>query len=134
MTLELGQKIRIGILGASGYTGAELVRLLARHPNADIVVMTADSHAGEPYEQVYPHLGGLDLPALVKVDEVEWAGIEIDLVFCGLPHGTTQEIIDDIKHCQEIGITQLTYDFRTPDVHDCIRTMQHVAEKVVPVI
>ncbi len=98
MTLELGQKIRIGILGASGYTGAELVRLLARHPNADIVVMTADSHAGEPYEQVYPHLGGLDLPALVKVDEVEWAGIEIDLVFCGLPHGATQEIIAGLMH------------------------------------
>ena len=48
--------------------------------------------------------------------------------------GTTREVIDDIKRCQEIGITQLTYDFRTPDVHDCIRTMQHVAEKVVPVI
>jgi N-acetyl-gamma-glutamyl-phosphate reductase len=98
MTLELGSKIRIGILGASGYTGAELVRLLARHPNADIVFMTADSHAGEPYEQVYPHLGGLDLPVLVKVDEVEWAGIEVDAVFCGLPHGTTQEIIAGLMH------------------------------------
>ena len=46
--------------------------------------------------------------------------------------GTTQEVIDDIKRCQEICITQLTYDFRTPDVHGCIRTMQHIAEKVVP--
>ena len=93
-----GKKIRIGILGASGYTGAELVRLLARHPKAEIVFMTADSHAGEPYEQVYPHLGGLDLPGLVKVEEVEWAGVEVDTVFCGLPHGTTQKIIAGLMH------------------------------------
>jgi len=93
-----GNKIRIGILGASGYTGAELVRLLARHPGAEIVLMTADSHAGEPFDQVFPHLGGLDLPGLVKIDEVEWAGIEVDAVFCGLPHGTTQEIIAGLLH------------------------------------
>ncbi len=98
MTAALARKIRIGILGASGYTGAEAVRLLARHPNAEIVIMTADSHAGEPYEQVYPHLGGLDLPGLVKVEEVEWAGVEVDVVFCGLPHGTTQEIIAGLLH------------------------------------
>ncbi len=98
MTAAIGKKIRIGILGASGYTGAELVRLLSRHPRAEIVLMTADSHAGEPYDQVFPHLGGLDLPGLVKIDEVEWAGVEIDAVFCGLPHGTTQEIISGLLH------------------------------------
>ena len=93
MDPTLSNNIKIGILGASGYTGAELVRLLARHPFAEIVVMTADSNAGEPYEKVYPHLGGLDLPALVKVDEVKWDGIDVDTVFCGLPHGNTQEFI-----------------------------------------
>lgn len=98
MTAAMGKKIRIGILGASGYTGAELVRLLSRHPRAEIVLMTADSHAGEPYDQVFPHLGGLDLPGLVKIDEVEWAGVEVDAVFCGLPHGTTQEIISGLLH------------------------------------
>ena len=98
MTAAMGKKIRIGILGASGYTGAELVRLLSRHPRAEIVLMTADSHAGESYDQVFPHLGGLDLPGLVKIDEVEWAGVEIDAVFCGLPHGTTQEIISGLLH------------------------------------
>jgi N-acetyl-gamma-glutamyl-phosphate reductase len=98
MTAAIGKKIRIGILGASGYTGAELVRLLSRHPRAEIVLMTADSHAGEPYDQVFPHLGGLDLPGLVKIDEVEWAGVEVDAVFCGLPHGTTQEIISGLLH------------------------------------
>ncbi len=98
MDPTISNNIRIGILGASGYTGAELVRLLARHPYAEIVVMTADSNAGEPYEKVYPHLGGLNLPALVKVGEVKWDRIDVDTIFCGLPHGSTQEFIASLMH------------------------------------
>ena len=95
---QIGNRIRIGILGASGYTGAELVRLLSRHPGAEIAVMTADSHAGEAYGEVFPHLAGLGLPNLVSIDEVEWAGVELDVVFCGMPHGTTQEVIAGLLH------------------------------------
>ncbi len=94
-------KIRIAILGASGYTGAELVRLLSRHPNAEIVVLTADRKAGQPLSDVFPHLGGLDLPDLISIDDVEWAGVEVDLVFCALPHGTTQEIVAGLLHSTE---------------------------------
>ncbi len=94
-------KIRIAILGASGYTGAELVRLLSRHPNAEIVVLTADRKAGKPLSDVFPHLGGLDLPDLISIDDVEWAGVEVDLVFCALPHGTTQEIVAGLLHSTE---------------------------------
>ena len=91
-------KIRIAILGASGYTGAELVRLLARHPNAEIVVLTADRKAGKALSEVFPHLAGLDLPDLISIDDVEWAGVDVDLVFCALPHGTTQEIVAGLLH------------------------------------
>ena len=91
-------RIRIGILGASGYTGAELVRLLSQHPRSDIVLMTADRNAGEAYDSVFPHLGGLELPGLISIDEVEWAGLDVDVVFCGLPHGTTQEVIAGLLH------------------------------------
>jgi N-acetyl-gamma-glutamyl-phosphate reductase len=91
-------KIRIAILGASGYTGAELVRLLARHPNAEIVVLTADRKAGKPLSEVFPHLAGLDLPDLISIDDVEWAGVDVDVVFCALPHGTTQEIVAGLLH------------------------------------
>ena len=45
---------------------------------------------------------------------------------------TTQKVIDDVKHCEEIGITQLTYDFRTSNIDDCVATIEHFAEKVVP--
>ena len=95
---EQQKTYRAVILGASGYTGAELVRLLVRHPQVEIVALTADRHAGKPLGAVFPHLAGLDLPDLVSIDEVEWPGIEVDLVFCALPHGTTQEIIAGLLH------------------------------------
>ncbi|MAU41719.1 MAG: N-acetyl-gamma-glutamyl-phosphate reductase [Kordiimonas sp.] len=92
------QKIRVGILGASGYTGAELVRLLAQHPYVEIALLTADRKAGQPLQSVFPHLGYLDLPDLVAIDDVEWAGLDLDLVFCALPHATSQKIIKGLLH------------------------------------
>ncbi|VAX07825.1 N-acetyl-gamma-glutamyl-phosphate reductase, partial [hydrothermal vent metagenome] len=92
------KKIRAAILGASGYTGVELIRLLVRHPNVDIVLMTADRKAGHPIDTVYPHLTGLGLPDLIAIKDVEWPGLELDVVFCALPHATSQEIIKGILH------------------------------------
>ena len=101
---DAARKIRIGILGASGYTGGELLRLLARHPDAEIVLLTAERHAGKPLDVVFPHLGGLGLPDLVSVDEVEWPGVEADLIFCALPHGTSQEIVAGLLHATGHGL------------------------------
>lgn len=99
---------RIAILGASGYTGAELVRLLSRHTGVRIAAMTADRKAGEPFREVYPHLGQLELPPLTKVDDVDWSDVEF--VFCGLPHGTTQEIISGLP--EHVRVVDLSADFR----------------------
>ena len=85
-------RLRVAILGASGYTGGELLRLLARHPSTDIVVLTADRRAGEPVAAIFPHLGRLQLPDFISLDEVEWAGVDVDVVFCALPHGTTHAV------------------------------------------
>src|SRR6201999_4208352 len=82
---------KIAVLGASGYTGADAVRLLARHPHVEIAALTANTHAGKPMAQVFPHFFPLDLPVLTEWEEVDWRGL--DAVACGLPHGTTQEII-----------------------------------------
>ena len=57
-------KAKIGILGASGYTGAELVRLLLRHPHVDIVLLTADRRAGKPMADVFPQFAPFALPTL----------------------------------------------------------------------
>ena len=84
-------KKKIGILGASGYTGADAVRLLARHPNVEIAALTANTHNGKAMAEVFPHFFMLDLPLLTEWEKVDWT--TLDAVFCGLPHGTTQEII-----------------------------------------
>jgi len=99
------------ILGASGYTGAELLRLLKNHPAFNIVALTGDSQAGKPMDAVYPHLRGQGLPALVKHTEVDFSNVQ--LVFCCLPHGTTQEIIAGLP--THVKIVDLSADFRLHD-------------------
>ena len=62
--------VSIGILGATGYTGAELLRLLHDHSQARVVGLTAERYAGQPIEAVFPHLAGRGLPTLTKVGGV----------------------------------------------------------------
>ena len=92
------KKIRVGVLGASGYTGADLVRLLVAHPNVEIVLLTAERKAGLPISDVFPHLVGLDLPDLISINEIEWPAVELDVIFCALPHATSQEVIKGLLH------------------------------------
>ncbi|MEX0697067.1 MAG: N-acetyl-gamma-glutamyl-phosphate reductase [Dongiaceae bacterium] len=110
-------RLRVGILGASGYTGAELVRLLARHPQVEIRLLTADRQAGRPLAEVFPHLGGVTLPTLVRIEEAAWDGL--DLVFCALPHGTTQEVVAALP--AHLKVVDLSADFRLADA-DAYRT------------
>ena len=105
-------RFRIGILGASGYTGAELLRLLRYHPQAEIAALTADRQAGKPIGAVFPHLAGEDLPELVTIGEVDWSAL--DVVFCGLPHGTTQEVIAGLP--RHLKVIDLSADFRLTDI------------------
>lgn len=102
---------KIAILGASGYTGAELVRLIANHPNMEIAALTASRKAGQSMAQVFPFLRHLDLPTLVKIEEVDFS--QIDLCFCALPHATSQSVIRELpKHLK---IVDLSADFRLRD-------------------
>jgi N-acetyl-gamma-glutamyl-phosphate reductase len=102
---------RIAILGASGYTGAELVRLIATHPSMRIVALSADRKAGMAMAEVFPFLRHLDLPKLVKIDEIDFANV--DLCFCALPHATTQEVIAKLP--KTLRIVDLSADFRLRD-------------------
>ncbi len=113
-----GNRAQIGVLGASGYTGAELVRLLSRHPEVELRLLTAERHAGEPLDRVFPHLGGMGLPDLVATDEVAWAEHGLDVVFCALPHGTTQAVVARILDSDAAGalkVIDLSADFRLED-------------------
>src|SRR6187431_1322935 len=110
----MSSKKKIGILGASGYTGADAVRLLARHPGVEIAALTANTHAGKAMAEVFPHFFMLDLPKLVEWERVDWS--KLDAVFCGLPHGTTQEIIAAVlKANPRIKILDMSADFRLRD-------------------
>ena len=71
----MSKKLRTAILGASGYTGAELLRLLQNHPNFAIVALTGESQAGKEMAQVYPHLRARNLPKLVKHTEVDFSQV-----------------------------------------------------------
>jgi N-acetyl-gamma-glutamyl-phosphate reductase len=107
----MSPKKKVGILGASGYTGADAVRLLARHPNVDIVVLTANTHAGKAMDEVFPHFFCLELPRLTEWEKVDWT--KLDAVICGLPHGTTQEIIAAVlKANPGIKVLDMSADFR----------------------
>jgi N-acetyl-gamma-glutamyl-phosphate reductase len=101
----------IAILGASGYTGAELIRLIAGHPHMTVTALGAHSKAGQSLAQVFPHLRHLDLPLMVRFDEIDWA--DIDLCFCALPHKTSQEVISGLP--KSLKIVDLSADFRLED-------------------
>lgn len=115
------RRIPVAILGASGYTGAELLRLLVRHPGVDIRALAADRKAGEPIDAVFPHLGGLGLPDLVSVDQVKWG--EIELVFCALPHGTTQKIVAALP--RHLKVIDISADFRLSDLDTYAQVYGH---------
>ena len=101
----------VAILGASGYTGAELVRLIATHPGLRITALSADRKAGMQMAEVFPFLRHLDLPRLVKIDEIDFSSI--DLCFCALPHATTQAVISQLP--KTLKIVDLSADFRLRD-------------------
>jgi N-acetyl-gamma-glutamyl-phosphate reductase len=101
----------IAILGASGYTGAELIRLLRQHPNVRIKALAANTQAGQTAAAIFPHLSGMGLPDMVAMEEVDFSTIHT--VFCCLPHATSQTIIRDLPH--HLNIIDLSADFRLRD-------------------
>jgi len=106
---------KIAVLGASGYTGADAVRLLSRHPHAEITVLTANTHAGKAMDAVFPHFFPLDLPVLTEWESVDWR--TLDAAVCALPHGTTQEIIATVLRANPaIKVLDMSADFRLRDM------------------
>ena len=108
-------RLRVAVVGASGYTGAELARLLVNHPNVDIVAMSADRKAGQSVGDVFPHLAAVanarGLPPLQSVETVDWQAV--DAAFFGLPHGAVQPLATAIP--AHVKMIDLSPDFRFAD-------------------
>jgi N-acetyl-gamma-glutamyl-phosphate reductase len=112
----MAAKAKIGVLGASGYTGAELVRLLLTHPRVELAVLTADRRAGQTMAEVFPQFAPYNLPTLTSLDAADWKALGLDLAFCALPHGTTQKVISDlIARTDATKVVDLSADFRLAD-------------------
>lgn len=104
------KQVKIGVLGANGYTGFELIRLLVRHPHAKIVYLGSRSFKGKDYAEIYPHFAGLDLP---KCDDKALGEIanECDCVFTATPQGFCMSEISRAV-LEKTKIIDLSADFR----------------------
>jgi len=122
----MATKAKIGVLGASGYTGAELVRLLLRHPRVEIVLLSADRRAGQAMREVFPQFSPFDLPQLVSIESVDWKAAGLDLAFGALPHATTQTVVKDLlAKAPSTKVVDLSADFRLHDAAAYARWYGH---------
>ncbi len=104
--------LRVGIIGGTGYTGGELLRLLCVHPKAEVTVVTSRSHAGKPVDAMHPNLKGLiDL----KFEDVEPATIssKCDVVFTAVPHGAAMSVVPGLVDAG-LRVIDLSADYRLP--------------------
>jgi N-acetyl-gamma-glutamyl-phosphate reductase len=105
-------KVKIGILGATAYTGMELVQILVRHPDAEIAFISSRSSAGVAFNTVFPRIKGLCDKTLISPEEAQ--ACPVDCVFSCLPHAVSAELcIPFIK--QGIKVIDLSADFRLTD-------------------
>jgi N-acetyl-gamma-glutamyl-phosphate reductase len=122
----MATKAKIGVLGASGYTGAELVRMLLRHPRAEIVLLTADRSAGKAMRDVFPQFSPYVLPTLTAIDGLDWAKLALDGVFCALPHATTQKVVKELlAKSPATKVVDLSADFRLHDTAAYVKWYGH---------
>lgn len=115
----MSNKLKVAVIGASGYTGIELIRILLNHNKVLITNLVAAANADKEIKSLYSHLSAVNLPILQKLEDVDFT--EIDLVFCCLPHTTSQKVIKDLLSDKKLGhlkIIDLSADFRLSDPVD----------------
>ena len=109
----MSEKRLVAVFGASGYAGAELLRLLAGHAHFEVVTVAASSQEGKPVAELYPSLAAA-YPGLVYGPAEPATAAGVDLVFCALPHGASQKLVPDLL--ATVGhVVDLGADFRLHD-------------------
>ncbi len=107
---------KVAIVGATGFTGSELARLLVQHPAVEINMITSETHEGKPFSDLHPQFFGILDIHLVKAEEVDKANP--DIIFLALPHGVSMNYVSRWKHL-DAKIIDLSGDFRlsSPEVY-----------------
>ncbi len=110
---------KVSILGASGYTGMELIKLLLRHPKVNIETITSNSHVGKPYTSIYPNFYGIFDKEFEKED-IDTIAKNSDFIFCALPHGIcATKLSKDILN--QSRVIDLSADFRIKNLENYTR-------------
>ncbi len=120
---------KIGIIGATGFTGSELIRILVHHPSVEISMLSSESMAGKNIAEVHPFLKGIIYHELVNANHL-MQNNELDLVFLALPHGVSMEYVKKLEG-QPYKLIDLSGDFRLsgPDVYRKWYKKPHIYEK-----
>jgi N-acetyl-gamma-glutamyl-phosphate reductase len=105
--------LRVGIVGATGYTGSELIRLLIGHPEVEISILTSRKYAGDPISEVFPSLRG-QIESRCRGAPMEEVTEESDFIFSAVPHKTAMEVMP-LFHEREKRVVDLSADFRFRD-------------------
>ncbi|MEA1980502.1 MAG: N-acetyl-gamma-glutamyl-phosphate reductase [candidate division Zixibacteria bacterium] len=118
-------KRRVGIVGATGYTGSELVRILTNHPGVEIAAITSESRAGELFSDVHPFFRGIADYELVTADKI--SDCNLDLVFLALPHGVSMDFVKKYNN-KPFKIIDLSGDFRleSPKIYEEWYKKEHI--------
>ncbi|MCK4467665.1 MAG: N-acetyl-gamma-glutamyl-phosphate reductase, partial [Desulfobacterales bacterium] len=105
---------RVGVIGATGYAGAELVRILSGHPDVKLTALTSRKYAGMKYDGIYPSMAGVVNLACEEFNEDSFCD-KVDIIFIALPHSIPMEIVPGlIKRGKKV--IDLSADFRVKDV------------------
>ena len=106
--------INVSIIGATGYAGAELLRLLYQHPQVNVVHITSENYTGKKISDVYPHLRGLYEQNLISMQDLDIIAQDSDFVFIGLPHGHAMAVGKALAKTN-VRIIDLGADYRFDD-------------------
>jgi len=112
--MHQGDKYRIGIVGATGYVGMELVRLLGRHPGFRITALTSVSYEGRPFSEIYPAFTGV-MDQTLRTADPDFLASACDLVITALPHGVSSEIVPRLLD-RGLRVLDHSGDFRFRDL------------------
>ena len=126
--------IRVGVIGSTGYAGAELVRILAGHPEVELTRLTSRQYAGQPYSHIYPCFKGV-VELICQDYDVDTMVQNTDVVFTALPHKLPMEIVPGLIE-KGLKVVDLSADFRfddadTYEAHYQTHTARHLLDQAV---